>query len=104
MASTPFMARQFPTEVRSSGVGSGREISGALAGGFAPLAALAMVTMSPTHSTWGVSLLIAASGFLIVLGVLFDQRRRVDSRSRSNPSGSEGARSGMDAAPSQGTS
>lgn len=81
VAGSPFMARQFPTEVRASGIGTGREISGAVAGGFAPLAALAMVTMSPSHETWGVSLLIAGCALLIVLGVGFDQQRRVRSRS-----------------------
>ncbi|MDA3644232.1 MHS family MFS transporter [Saccharopolyspora indica] len=87
VASSAFMAQQFPTEVRSSGIGAGREISGAVAGGLAPLAALAMVTMSPSHSTWGVSVLIAASALLVILGALFDQKRRVDSRSGKNPAG-----------------
>ncbi|MFA3879464.1 MFS transporter [Streptomyces sp. MMCC 100] len=82
VAASPFMARQFPTAVRASGLGTGREISGAMAGGFAPIAALAMVTVSPSHATWGVSLLIVAAALLVVLGASFDQRRRVDARSR----------------------
>ncbi|NIB32950.1 MHS family MFS transporter [Pseudonocardia sp. MCCB 268] len=34
VAAIPRMAQQFPTDVRSSGLGAGREISGAAAGGF----------------------------------------------------------------------
>ncbi|GHB73861.1 MFS transporter [Streptomyces viridiviolaceus] len=82
VAASPFMARQFPTEVRASGLGTGREISGATAGGLAPMAALAMVTMSSSHATWGVSLLIVASALLVVLGACFDQQHRVRARTR----------------------
>ncbi|MFF2392487.1 MFS transporter [Nocardia sp. NPDC058114] len=80
VAASPFMARQFPTEVRASGLGAGREVSGATAGGLVPLAALAIVTVSPTHATWGVSLLIIGAAVLVVVGVLFDQKDRAHSR------------------------
>ncbi|MFC9471950.1 MFS transporter [Nocardia sp. NPDC056952] len=80
VAASPFMARQFPTEVRASGLGAGREVSGATAGGLVPLAALAIVTVSPTHATWGVSLLIIGAAVLVVAGVLFDQKDRAHSR------------------------
>ncbi|MBV6761939.1 MFS transporter [Rhodococcus opacus] len=87
VASSPFMAQQFPTEVRSSGLGAGREISGAIAGGLAPLAALTIVTLSPTNATWGVSLLLMACALLVVLGLVFDQKKRVLARRRTNPTG-----------------
>ncbi|PKV98595.1 MFS transporter [Nocardia fluminea] len=80
VAASPFMARQFPIEVRASGLGAGREVSGATAGGLVPLAALAIVTVSPTHATWGVSLLIIGAAVLVVVGVLFDQKDRAHSR------------------------
>jgi MFS family permease len=77
IAASPYMARQFPTELRASGIGTGREVSGAIAGGLAPIAALTMVTLSPSHSTWGVSLLIIGCATLIIGGALFDQSRRI---------------------------
>ncbi|MDV7351993.1 MFS transporter [Rhodococcus oxybenzonivorans] len=77
VAASPYMARQFPTEVRASGIGTGREVSGAAAGGLAPILALTMVTMSSSHATWGVSLLIIGCAVLVIGGGLFDQSRRV---------------------------
>lgn len=79
-ASGSFLARQFPTEVRASGLGTGREIGGAFAGGLAPLAALTMVTMSSNNATWGVSLLFILGAILIAGGSQFDQQRNVDRR------------------------
>lgn len=76
VAASPYMARQFPTEVRASGIGTGREVSGAAAGGLAPVLALTMVTVSSTHATWGVSLLIIGCAVLVIVGTLFDQSRR----------------------------
>lgn len=72
-----FLARQFPTAVRSSGLGTGREVGGSVSGGLAPLAALAIVQASPGHATWGVSLLFVAGALFIVIGALYDQSRRV---------------------------
>ncbi|WP_010694757.1 hypothetical protein [Saccharopolyspora spinosa] len=46
-----FLSQQFPTTVRVSGLGTGREVGGTFSGGLAPLAALALVTASPTHTT-----------------------------------------------------
>ncbi len=81
-ASGSFLARQFPAEVRASGLGAGREISGAVAGGLAPLAALTVVTMSSTHATWGVSLLFVIGALFLAVGSLSDQGRKVSGRDR----------------------
>ncbi|MEY8040249.1 MFS transporter [Saccharopolyspora cebuensis] len=72
-----FLASQFPAGVRASGLGTGREVGGAFSGGLAPLAALALVTASPTHATWGVSMLFLAGALFIGVGALCDQSRRV---------------------------
>ncbi|OWY34752.1 MFS transporter [Herbaspirillum aquaticum] len=71
-----FLSRQFPVQSRSTGVGTGREIGTALAGGLAPLWALAMVAQSATHSTLGVTLILACSGVLVAVATLFDQGYR----------------------------
>lgn len=68
-----FFASQFPVEVRASGVGTGREVSGALAGGFAPVAALGLVQLSPSNDTWGVSLLFVGAAVLILLGLFLSR-------------------------------
>ncbi|WP_019546197.1 MFS transporter [Streptomyces sulphureus] len=70
-----FLARQFPADVRASGLGTGREVGGALSGGLAPLAAFATVQASPGHATWGVSLLFVAGALLVGVGALFDRSR-----------------------------
>ncbi|MBH3312283.1 MHS family MFS transporter, partial [Pseudomonas mosselii] len=51
-----FLSRQFPTQTRSSGFGTGREVGTAVAGGLAPLGGLALVAGSATHSTECVAL------------------------------------------------
>ncbi|MCF5570933.1 MFS transporter, partial [Pseudomonas sp. PA-3-11C] len=61
-----FLSRQFPTQTRSSGFGTGREIGTAIAGGLAPLGALSMVAASATHSTDGVVVILAISALLVV--------------------------------------
>lgn len=71
-----FLSRQFPTQNRSTGVGTGREIGTAIAGGLAPLGALAMVAQSATHSTTGVVVILAASGVILVIAALCDQGYR----------------------------
>lgn len=71
-----FLSRQFPTQTRSSGFGTGREIGTAVAGGLAPLGGLALVAGSATHSTDGVALILAVSGVLVVVFALLDQGRR----------------------------
>ncbi|MFJ6657374.1 MFS transporter [Streptomyces sp. NPDC091377] len=71
-----FLSRQFPADVRVSGVGTGREIGAALSGGLAPLAALAIVGASATNATWGVSLILIAGAVVVVLGSVFDQGAR----------------------------
>ncbi|WP_424492197.1 MFS transporter [Pseudomonas amygdali] len=68
-----FLSRQFPTNTRSSGVGTGREIGTAIAGGLAPLGALSLVSNSPEHSTHGVVLILILSAVLLVVACAFDQ-------------------------------
>lgn len=68
-----FLSRQFPTQTRSSGFGTGREIGTAIAGGLAPLGALSMVAASATHSTDGVAVILAISALLVVVFALCDQ-------------------------------
>ncbi|WP_405479310.1 MFS transporter [Streptomyces anulatus] len=70
------LSRQFPPDVRVSGVGTGREIGAALSGGLAPLAALAIVGASATNATWGVSLVLVAAGVVVVIGAAFDRGAR----------------------------
>ncbi|MEU2824583.1 MFS transporter [Streptomyces bacillaris] len=67
------LSRQFPPDVRVSGVGTGREIGAALSGGLALLAALAIVGASATNATWGVSLLLVAAAVVVVIGAAFDR-------------------------------
>jgi MFS family permease len=74
-----FLSRQFSTDARSTGVGTAREIGTAVAGGLAPLGALSLVVASPTHSTVGVAIVIAASGLVVAAAALFDQGRRFGS-------------------------
>ena len=74
-----FLSRQFPVHVRSTGVGTSREIGTAIAGGLAPLGALAMVAQSPTHATGGVVAILVISGLLVSVAALFDQGRRFTS-------------------------
>lgn len=71
-----FLSRQFPAEVRSSGVGTGREIGTALAGGLAPLGALSLVAASATNSTVGVGIVLTCAGALVLVPALFDQGKR----------------------------
>lgn len=71
-----FLSRQFPADVRVSGVGTGRELGAALSGGLAPLAALAIVGASATHATWGVSLILVVGAVVVVIGAAFDQGTR----------------------------
>ncbi|AGI24944.1 hypothetical protein H681_15380 [Pseudomonas sp. ATCC 13867] len=68
-----FLSRQFPTHTRSSGVGTGREIGTAVAGGLAPLGALSLVASSPTHSTAGVVAILFVAAVILVIAASFDQ-------------------------------
>ncbi|MGO4250272.1 MFS transporter [Paenarthrobacter sp. RAF54_2] len=65
VATSPFMARQFATKSRVTGIGVAKESSGAVAAGFGPVLALALITASGTDST------TAVSGMFIVGGILF---------------------------------
>ncbi|MFO2464408.1 MHS family MFS transporter [Pseudomonas sp. 15FMM2] len=71
-----FLSRQFPTQTRSSGFGTGREIGTAIAGGLAPLGALSMVAASSTQSTDGVVIILAIASLLVVVFALCDQGRK----------------------------
>lgn len=71
-----FLSRQFPTQTRSSGFGTGREIGTAVAGGLAPLGGLALVASSATHSTDGVALMLTIAGILVVVFAFCDQGRK----------------------------
>lgn len=71
-----FLSKQFAPNVRVSGVGTGREFGGAISGGLAPLAALAIVGASPTHATWGVSIILLAGALLVGLSGILDQGKR----------------------------
>lgn len=68
-----FYSRQFPVDTRSSGVGTARELGTAIAGGAAPLGALAIVAASPTNSTLGVGVILVVAAILVVVAALFDQ-------------------------------
>lgn len=98
-ASGAFLAQQFPTQVRASGLGTGREVGGALAGGLAPLAALAMVQSSSTHSTTGVSILILVAGLLVAVGPRFDQSVSAGRRSSGAPTTGPGVGEGSVVSP-----
>ncbi len=71
-----FLSRKFPTETRSSGFGTGREIGTAVAGGLAPLGALSLVAASATNSTDGVVIILAIASVLVVVFALCDQGRK----------------------------
>ena len=71
-----FLSRQFPTQTRSSGFGTGREIGTAVAGGLAPLGGLALVASSATHSTDGVAVILAVAAVFVVVFALCDQGRK----------------------------
>lgn len=71
-----YLSRQFSVQSRSTGVGTGREIGTAIAGGVAPLWALSIVAQSATHSTGGVVLILACAGVTVALATLFDQGYR----------------------------
>lgn len=71
-----FLSRQFPIQTRTSGVGTGREIGTAIAGGLAPLGALALVSSSPTHSTSGVVMILVLAAVVLVVAASFDQGKK----------------------------
>jgi MFS family permease len=71
-----FLSRQFPTETRSSGVGSGREIGTAIGAGLAPTGSLVLVAASATNATTGVGVVLTIAGLLILIPALLDQGKR----------------------------
>lgn len=68
-----FLSRQFPVLIRSTGIAAARETGSAIAGSVVPLAALTMVTLSPTNSIAGVVCLLIGAGAITVVATLFDQ-------------------------------
>ncbi|MEV4730200.1 MFS transporter [Saccharopolyspora sp. NPDC049426] len=87
-----FLSQQFPTRTRVSGLGTGREVGGAFSGGLAPVAALALVTATPGHATWAVSLMFIGGAALIAVGALFDQIKAVEA-DEAQPAAAVGGRS-----------
>jgi MFS family permease len=71
-----FLSRQFSVQSRSTGMGSARELGTAIAGGLAPLWALALVAQTHGQSIGGVVLILASSGLILSLGSAFDQGYR----------------------------
>jgi MFS family permease len=84
-ATGDYFARQFPTEVRASGIGTGKELGG-ISGGLAPLIGLSLVNVTPGNATWAVSLVFVACAGFVVVGVMLDQRTKVLARA-GQPSG-----------------
>lgn len=72
-----FFSRQFPVSTRSSGVGTARELGTAIAGGGAPMLALALVTWSSDHSTVGVTVLLVVAAIVVVLTTIGDQGKKL---------------------------
>ncbi|WP_155291560.1 MFS transporter [Rhodococcoides fascians] len=70
-----FFSAQFPVEVRTSGIGLGRETAGAVAGGLAPVLALGLVQSSPSNATWGVSAIFLLAAVSIVYGTFRSVRQ-----------------------------
>ncbi|WP_027556245.1 MFS transporter [Bradyrhizobium sp. Cp5.3] len=75
-----FLSRQFPVQNRSTGVGAGREIGTAIAGGLAPLWALTMVAQSPNHATDGVVWILVGSGLIVAFAAICDQGYRFSTK------------------------
>ena len=56
------------------------------------MAALALVTATPGHATWAVSLMFVGGAALIGVGALFDQIKAVEA-DEAQPAGAVGGRS-----------
>jgi MFS family permease len=67
VAASPFMARQFATKTRVTGLGVAKETSGSLAAGFGPVLALGLISVSGSSSTTGVSMLFAMGGVMFLV-------------------------------------
>lgn len=74
-----FLSRQFPVHVRSTGVGTSREIGTAIAGGLAPLTALSLIAGSATGSTTPVVVMLAIAGIIVSVSAFFDQGAKFSS-------------------------
>jgi MFS family permease len=78
-ASGAYFARQFPTQVRASGIGTAKETSG-IAGGVAPMVAFALITVTPNNAYWPVALMFLVCAISVIIGALWDQRKAVEQR------------------------
>jgi MFS family permease len=67
VAASPFMARQFATKTRVTGLGVAKETSGSLAAGFGPVLALGLISVSGSSSTIGVSMMFATGGVMFLV-------------------------------------
>ncbi|MFG2648962.1 MFS transporter [Streptomyces sp. NPDC048436] len=67
VAASPFMASQFATNTRVTGLGVAKETSAAVAAGLGPVLALGLVSASGTSSTSGVSMLFALGGMMLLI-------------------------------------
>lgn len=65
--SPAYYTELFPPQVRYSGLGLGREVAGAVSGGFAPMAAAALV-MQSGGASWPVALMLVA--LTLITGVV----------------------------------
>ena len=75
-AQASFLADQFPTEVRFSGVAISRELASGLVGGTLPLIATALT--SAVNGTWLIGLLSVALMLIAVLGAYLSRGARRD--------------------------
>ena len=75
-AQASFLADQFPTEVRFSGVAISRELASGLVGGTLPLIATALT--SAVDGTWMIGLLSVALMLIAVLGAYLSRGARRD--------------------------
>ncbi|WP_051580236.1 MFS transporter [Pseudonocardia acaciae] len=78
-ASGAYFARQFPTSVRATGLGTGKE-TGGIAGGIAPLVGFGLIAVTPDHAYWPVALMFLLCAVAVVAGVVWDQQKRVEAR------------------------
>ncbi len=77
-----YFARQFPTQVRASGIGTAKETSG-IAGGVAPAAAFGLITVTPNHAFWPVALMFIVCAISVVVGAMWDQKKTVEQRANT---------------------
>lgn len=85
-ASGAFFARQFPTQVRATGIGTAKE-TGGIAGGIAPLVAFALIATTPNNAYWPVGLMFVLCSVAVTVGALWDQGGKVERRTSASHHG-----------------